>query len=157
MRKAAVCFTGKGREVIRRINRESEKRGLIPWEAFAFMKPDEDCPDFTRVMHSVDEWAGEYFGKGTALLFVGAVGIAVRALTKLPKDKLHDSPVLVIDDRASFVIPILSGHAGGANKLAAVLAELLGAVPVITTSTDVNGAFSADVFAAEHRLKIRNL
>ena len=164
MKKTAVCFTKKGREVIKRINQECQKQGLSLWNAYTFLKPNqeseeekkEDCPEFTRVEGSLEDWTREHFGSGHALLFVGAVGIAVRALSHLPKDKLSDSPVLVVDDNARFVIPILSGHMQGANKMAAVLAKLLGAVCVITTSTDVNGAFSADVFAAEHRLNIRN-
>ena len=168
MRKTAICFTKKGREVIKRINQESKKQGLGLWKAYTFLKPEkesegepeeetkEDCLEFTRVDGSLEDWTRAHFGSGHALLFIGAVGIAVRALSHLPKDKLSDSPVLVVDDNARFVIPILSGHMQGANKMAAVLAQLLGAVCVITTSTDVNGAFSADVFAAEHRLNIRN-
>jgi cobalt-precorrin 5A hydrolase len=87
---------------------------------------------------------------------VGAVGIAVRAISGLPKDKLSDCPVIVIDDNGQFVIPILSGHVGGANKLAATIAELIGAIPVITTSTDINDAFSVDFFAAENNMNIAN-
>ena len=182
MRKTAICFTKKGSEVIERINEESKKRGLSLWEAYISVGVtpastggrqetgfsggrqetgfsggrQETSPGFTRVTGSLDDWTRAHFGSGHALLFVGAVGIAVRALAGLPKDKLSDSPVLVVDDNARFVIPILSGHMQGANKMAAVLAQLIGAVCVITTSTDVNGAFSADVFAAEHRLNIRN-
>lgn len=156
MRKTAICFTEKGREVIRRINAQGAVHGLDPWKAYAYLKPGEDCPGFTRVGERLEDWTRAHFGNGHVLLFVGAVGIAVRALSGLPKDKLRDSPVLVTDDNAGYVIPILGGHAQGANKMAVVLASLIGAVPVITTSTDGNGAFSADVFAAEHRLKIRN-
>ena len=156
MRKTAICFTKKGTEVIRRINAECAGHGLDPWKAYAYLKPGEDCPGFTKVGERLEDWIRAHFGDGHVLLFVGAVGIAVRALSGLPKDKLTDSPVLVMDDNAGYVIPILGGHAQGANKMAAVLAKLVGAVPVITTSTDGNGAFSADVFAVEHRLKIRN-
>ncbi len=84
------------------------------------------------------------------------MGIAARAIAPYIKDKLTDCPVIVIDDGGTFVIPLLSGHEGSANKLAAIIAELMGAIPVITTSTDVNGAFSADVFAVENRLTIQN-
>ncbi|MCI8453627.1 MAG: hypothetical protein HFE84_03300, partial [Lachnospiraceae bacterium] len=62
--------------------------------------------------------------------------------------------VLVVDEAAGFVIPILSGHMGGANELAACLAEPLSAVPVITTATDRNGRFAVDVFARSHGLVI---
>ena len=118
---------------------------------------EDVCPgSFRRVTEAPEEWAAERFRERAALIFVGAAGIAVRAIAGSVRDKLQDSPVIVIDDEGQFVIPILSGHAGGANKLAAVLAELIGAVPVITTATDRNEAFSADVFAGEYGLRIRN-
>jgi cobalt-precorrin 5A hydrolase len=139
--KTAICFNDKGRAVIERLNREAEKAGIEPAELSNL---------------SLEDFARRGFEEKRAMIFVGAVGIAVRAISGYVTDKLSDSPVIVIDDNAGFVIPILSGHAGGANKLAVIVAKLLGAVPVITTSTDVNGAFSADVFAKENSLTIRN-
>ncbi len=156
MKKIAVCFSKGGEELIKKLNRESAKLGIE--EAAAFREGDaEAVPEgFSRVEGSLEEWTKEMFLPENALIFVGAVGIAVRALCGLPKDKLSDCPVVAIDDTGSFVIPILSGHAGSANKLAAVTAQLLGAVPVITTATDVNDAFSVDTFAVENRLTIAN-
>ena len=72
------------------------------------------------------------------------------------RDKLTDIPVLVVDEAGQFVIPVLSGHYGGANNLARLLADRIGAVPVITTATDVNHAFAVDVFAKENGLLIQN-
>lgn len=91
-----------------------------------------------------------------ALIFIGACGIAVRAIAPWIMDKLHDSPVLVADEMGKYVIPLLSGHVGGANELAVRLAGALGAVPVITTATDLHDSFAVDIFAKRNDLRICN-
>ena len=102
------------------------------------------------------EVCGSAFRDGEALVFVGAAGIAVRTVAPFVRDKLSDSPVIVIDEHGSFVIPVLSGHVGGANELALEIAAATGAQPVITTATDINEAFSVDLFAKENGLRIMN-
>ncbi|MGI5989349.1 MAG: precorrin-6A/cobalt-precorrin-6A reductase [Lachnospiraceae bacterium] len=84
------------------------------------------------------------------LVFICAAGIAVRLIAPWVKDKMSDGPVIVIDPGGRFVVPILSGHAGGANALARRLAGYLGAEAVLTTATDSGGRFAADSFAREH-------
>lgn len=100
-------------------------------------------------------WIGARWG-GDAFLFIGATGIAVRYIAPWVKDKFTDSPVLVMDEKGEFIIPLLSGHVGGAVDMAAVLADLTGAVPVITTATDVQRRFAVDVFARNNGLEIGN-
>ncbi len=90
------------------------------------------------------------------MLFIGACGIAVRAVAPHLTDKLHDVPVLVMDEKGKYVIPILSGHMGGANDLANHIAKKTGAVPVITTATDLNKKFAVDLFAKRNNLYIAN-
>ncbi len=99
---------------------------------------------------------GSMFAAREQILFISATGIAVRKIAPFVKDKLTDSPVLCMDDTARFVIPLLSGHMGGANAFANKLAELTGATPVITTATDNAGIFAIDIFAREHKLAIVN-
>ncbi len=105
---------------------------------------------------SVEEWAGRQMREKSAILFIGACGIAVRAIAPFLTDKLQDPPVLVMDEKGNYVVPILSGHVGGANALAGMLAQAVGAQPVITTATDLNLAFAVDVFAAENGFAIEN-
>ncbi len=72
------------------------------------------------------------------------------------RDKLADSPVLVMDELGQYVIPVLSGHVGGANELAKRIAAKSGAIAVITTATDLQKKFAVDVFAKKNKLSIVN-
>ena len=78
----------------------------------------------------------------------------MRCIAPYVRDKFRDPAVLSVDENARFVIPLLSGHAGGANDLGKLLAQVLGAQPVITTATDGRGLFAVDVYAAENGLQI---
>lgn len=95
---------------------------------------------------------GELFQWADAMIFVGAAGIAVREIAPFVWDKRTDPAVISVDELGRFVVPLLSGHIGGANELALKLADFLGAEPVITTATDINGKFSVDAWAAKQGL-----
>lgn len=107
----------------------------------------EDGPGLSQV-------TAEWFGKADALIYFTAAGIAVRCIAPFARDKFRDPAVLVLDENGKYVISLMSGHAGGANRLSLVLAEVIGARPVITTATDGRGLFAVDVFAAENGLQI---
>lgn len=81
-----------------------------------------------------------------AVVAVMAAGAVVRILAPLITvgDKSSDPAILVVDEAGRFVMPILGGHAAGANGLALELADLLGSVAVITTATDVTGVPGLD-------------
>lgn len=108
------------------------------------------------VEQPLTEWTGEQMKKRRSLLFIGACGIAVRAIAPFLTDKLNDVPVLVMDEQGRFVIPVLAGHVGGANELAVSLAERMESTPVITTATDLNHCFAVDLFARRNALHIVN-
>lgn len=91
-----------------------------------------------------------------AIIAIMASGILVRSIAPLIESKVTDPAVLNIDDNGKFVISTLSGHLGGANKLTEKVSALIGATPVITTSTDVNNKLGIDVLAKDLYLSVEN-
>ena len=104
---------------------------------------------YTRLGDAVEA----LFTKYDALIFCMAVGIVVRLIAPCLKSKLTDPAVVAVDEQAHYAISLLSGHVGGANRLTEDVAAALGAVPVITTATDVNHITAPDQLAAELGLK----
>ncbi|MZP28534.1 hypothetical protein GTO91_02190 [Heliobacterium undosum] len=90
---------------------------------------------------------GPIFSSGKPILFIGALGILVRLLAPRIADKRTDPPVIALDEGGRFVISVLAGHWGGANELAEEVGRRIGAIPVITTATDVAGLPAVDTFA----------
>ena len=96
---------------------------------------------------SLAAWTAEHFPARQALIFVGAAGIAVRAIAPHVQSKAEDPAVLCVSEDGRYVIPLLSGHLGGANALARRVAALTCGEAVITTATDLNGVFAVDLWA----------
>ena len=143
-------FTGTGASLGRRLCGKLEEADHI-CEAYA---PEKYAQEGLWPMPADRaELIGGQWGRA-AFLFIGAAGIAVRFIAPWVKDKYTDSPVLVLDEKGRYVIPLLSGHVGGAAALADEIARLTGGTAVHTTATDVQGKFAVDVFAKEHCLEI---
>lgn len=129
----------------------------ITWISKRYGYVTDGCQSLRiQIMPDIKDFIAEAFRKRLPILFIGATGIAVRLIAEHVKDKFIDSPVLVMDVKRKFVIPLLSGHVGGANELAVLIAQRTGAVPVITTGTDVEGRFAIDVFAKRNGFSILN-
>lgn len=109
------------------------------------------------IHETLKEWTKRQFEEVSGIIFIGATGIAVRTISPFLKDKRTDPAVLVIDEKGKFVIPLLSGHIGGANELAYKIATHLGTTPVITTATDINQKFAVDLFAKRNNLYISRM
>ena len=145
MKTAVISFTENGRLLSVRIAE------ALRAKRFCFHKhSDENAESFTELSALIPD----IFGKYNALIFVSSVGIAVRAAAPHIRSKLTDPAVVTVDDGGKFAVSVLSGHLGGANALTRCLADTLGAVPVITTSTDVHEKFSPDMFAKQNGLVI---
>ena len=105
---------------------------------------------------SLSAWTAAHFPQSDGLVYIGAAGIAVRAIAPHLQSKTSDPAVVVVDACARYAIPILSGHLGGANDLARAIGRVCGALPVLTTATDVNGVFAVDEWAKRQNCRILN-
>lgn len=156
MRLAAISFTRAGSLICERLVEGFCGLG-ISCEGYVqkkFIPEAGPRPGICILEESAGGWTGRMFGQVDGLLYIGAAGIAVRAIAPFVKDKLTDPAVVVIDEQGRHAISLLSGHVGGANLLARMAADLLGAEPVITTASDVQGRTAVDVWAAKRDLKL---
>lgn len=139
MKKTAIlAATQKGRQLGERI--EAQLEGS---EAYLYNKGVRKA--FEDVWHRYDH-----------IICVMAAGIAVRCIAPLCRNKFDDPGVVVVDEVGVHVISLLSGHIGGANRLAEQIASILGGTPVITTASDVSGHTALDLWAVEQNLGFRN-
>jgi cobalt-precorrin 5A hydrolase len=106
-------------------------------------------PRVTPYSEPVASLIRELFATSEALILVMAAGAAVRMLAPLLADKFHDPAVVVIDDAGRFAISLVSGHHGGANKLAERVAEALDGVAVVTTASEIAGVPAADLIGRD--------
>lgn len=90
-----------------------------------------------------------FFRDYDQIVFFVSLGAVVRLIAPHLKSKDEDPGVVVVDDAAQFVIPVLSGHIGGANAYAEQLAELLEATAVVTTASDVGKTIPVDILGRE--------
>lgn len=142
MKVSIIAFTDNGMEIAYKLSNSLSEINDV---------------DFTRCgKGALSTWTEEHFSTGDALIFVGAIGIALRAIAPYIKTKTKDPAVVVVDELGQFSIPILSGHIGGANELALQISKILNAIPVITTATDINNVFAIDTWAKGQGLKISN-
>ena len=124
------------------------------WEIFAPSKFSNGDKEIVWYSDNTSEKIVELFKNNNALICLFSLGAVIRLIAPYLKDKKTDPAVIVIDDKTSFVISVLSGHLGGANELTQIIAQKLDAIPVITTAADVNKTIAVDLVGREFGWKI---
>ena len=139
VRKTQEISQSLGKTVIHSVGRAGETEGVkrVP--------PEDFDPLLARQWNLFD-----------AHVFIGATGIAVRKTAPLLRDKATDPAVVCCSESGSHLIPLLSGHLGGGNRLARRLARISGGEAVITTATDTRGITAFDEAAAREKACVLN-
>ncbi len=141
MRAAVLYVTEEGRRTAAKL------KAALGCDCFGKQDFGEELKDFT----------GKLFREYEGIVFLMAAGIAVRCIAPYIVHKASDPAVAAADDRGRFVISLLSGHLGGANELAAKVAEVTGGQAVITTATDNHSVTAFDLFAKKNGCVIENI
>jgi len=122
---------------------------------------DKFAPLMANLPNPVRAYSGAFrdematlFADFDQIVFFVSLGAVVRLIAPHLKSKDEDPGILVVDDAAQFVIPVLSGHVGGANAMAEAVAALLGATPVLTTASDVGKTIPVDILGRELGWKV---
>ena len=152
MKTVLICYSDAGAALALRL------KELLGEEVTGIHSNEKFAVKYGFVPHvKLSSDIGGIFSSNDALIFICACGIAVRTIAPYIADKTVDPAVVVMDDQGKFAIPVLSGHIGGANALAGRIAEMTGAIPVITTATDGRGRFSCDRWAKEHGCAVSSM
>ena len=148
-RIAVIAITKNGIKMAKEL-----KKKFPSWQVYA---PDKFSDQNSKINWYTDSTTTkimELFKSNDALICLFSLGAVVRLISPYLKDKKTDPAVIVIDDKAQFVISTLSGHLGGANQLTNDIADQLGATPVITTAADVNKTIAVDLVGKDLGWKI---
>ena len=138
MKSIIIAVSEKSLEMARLIGREIGGDAVI-----CSKEASEGC---VAVGH-YDEYLKANWRQTDAVIIIGAMGICVRSIAPALENKYEDPAVVCIDSAGRFVIPVVSGHVGGANDLARRIAGITGGEAVVTTQSDGEGLWALDTLA----------
>lgn len=152
---ALVAITKNGATKASMIGKQLPEADIFVIEKFVNLVAD--VPNtVTGIALPAKKHIGFLFENYDQIIFLVALGGVVRLIAPFLKSKETDPGVIVVDNAAQFVIPMLSGHIGGANEFAIKLADILGATPVVTTAADVGNTIAVDILGRNLGWKIES-
>ncbi|MGQ9472681.1 MAG: cobalt-precorrin 5A hydrolase [Candidatus Caldatribacteriaceae bacterium] len=150
MKKVAiVAVTVRGKQIALTLK---EKKS---WEVYLPKRfKEEGISIFSGSIRSLLEII---FKQYQGIVMVMALGIVVRLIAPLLRGKDKDPAVVAVDEQGRFAISVCSAHLGGANNLSREVAEAIGAIPVVTTASELAGITTPDLIAQKMGLFIDNI
>jgi len=156
MKLAIITVTkkasGKGVEV-KKLLTPTNKFETIDIFTLSKYSDDKTIPMDKGFKDTVSKVFDSYDG----LYFIMASGIVVRTIAPLLKGKDIDPAIITSDEDGKFIVSLLSGHLGGANKLTSLIAKTIGGIPIISTASDVSGSIAVDTIAMKLKAHLRDL
>ena len=164
-RTAILVLSSDGLDLARRVRDARPEGTTIYGPSCVVGECGKPSADDARILKTgepgVFGWVGplrlafpRIWAESDAIVAVMALGIVVRMVGPLAIDKRRDPAVVAVDDAGRFAVSVLGGHGAGANELAREVAEILGAIPVITTASDARGLPAVDRIGRELGWKI---
>jgi cobalt-precorrin 5A hydrolase len=147
---AMVAITLHGTAILKKLAGKYEQADIFLSEKFIAL--GDDFPESNKpkaIDAPIRTVMGQLFEHYDLLVFVFSIGAAVRLMAPYLKSKREDPGVVVIDDCANFIIPVLSGHIGGANAFAGDIADALGSTVVYTTASESRQTLPVDILGRE--------
>ncbi len=149
MKKAVVAVTRRGAQLAGKLN------SALSCDIYVLEKYCTEST-FMPFNTSVKDLAGRLFSEYREIVLIMACGIAVRSIAPWLRSKQTDPAVVVTDEAGRFAISLVSGHIGGANRLANEIAGITGGCAVITTASDIQGIDAVDTLAQKLNLVLED-
>ncbi|GIX43489.1 MAG: cobalamin biosynthesis protein [Leptospiraceae bacterium] len=150
---AIYAITKDGIEIAKKLKENLKEQS----DVYISYKFSENYPEATTFQLPMGPILSENFNQYYCHIFILSVGAVVRMIKDLIQDKKKDPAIICIDDKAKFSICLLSGHIGRGNYYTQKIANILNAIPVITTASDVKGTLTVDILGRELGWQLEDL
>lgn len=144
VRLCLLAITKHGTAQAAALARAIPEAAIITSEKFAGVFAGMPNP-VTAYQGALKDHVGPMMANHDQIVCFVSLGAVVRLIAPHLKSKEEDPGVIVVDDAGQFVIPMLSGHVGGANEWAEKIAAIIEATPVLTTASDAGKTIAVDI------------
>ncbi|QUH27106.1 cobalt-precorrin 5A hydrolase [Serpentinicella alkaliphila] len=151
MKRAILSITEDGLRLGLKIQ-EASSGHLYTLEKYI----NSGTPNIYPIKGNLKDFMAYVFVEYKEIVMIMSSGIAVRSIAPWLNSKLTDPAVVVCDDSGKYAISLVSGHIGGANKVAEEIGEIIGGQAIITTASDNRNIESVDMLAKRLSLHIDN-
>lgn len=155
-RPALIAITRRGVEAAVTIRENHWTEAAIYALSHRSGEKNRDHGAISWLESSLAESVPEILRQHDPVVFFAALGVTVRLIAGHLRSKREDPAVLAVDEGHRYVLPVVSGHLGGANRWAEELALLLKAMPIITTASDALGVVPVDILGRDWGFKVES-